>query len=127
MTAYTLRDELASTISDMYKDINGYRPRHLDFSTMSIASMESMINDLEIELKQVMLDDEVRQQANIVRFERRVEETIAMGAGDRETAIRWIHDAENTHGDDDYLCFTLDLPYGYFDSNNSCKDKKMSV
>ena len=47
-------------------------------------------------------------------FEKRVEETIALGAKNRETAIKWIHDAEDTDNDDEYLCYRLGLPYTYF-------------
>ena len=36
------------------------------------------------------------------------------GARTREQALRWIHEAEGTQGDDEYLCFTVGLPYGYF-------------
>jgi hypothetical protein len=36
------------------------------------------------------------------------------GAKDRATAMRWIHEAEDTQGDDDYLAYTLGLPYQYF-------------
>jgi hypothetical protein len=41
----------------------------------------------------------------------RVQVLIENGAKDRETAIRWIDDA---YGDLEFLCFYLDLPYGYF-------------
>jgi hypothetical protein len=29
-------------------------------------------------------------------------------------AMRWIHEAEQTRGDNDYLAYTLGLPYRYF-------------
>jgi hypothetical protein len=47
-------------------------------------------------------------------FEKRVNDLIFSGARDRETALRWIHEAEGTMGDDEYLCYTLGLPYMYF-------------
>jgi hypothetical protein len=28
--------------------------------------------------------------------------------------MRWIHEAEETNGDNDYLAWTLGLPYRYF-------------
>ena len=39
---------------------------------------------------------------------------IGHGAPDRATAIRWLHDAEGTDNDNEYLCFCLGLKYGYF-------------
>jgi tRNA uridine 5-carboxymethylaminomethyl modification enzyme len=54
------------------------------------------------------------QQHAIFSFEKRVDSLILSGAKDRATAIRWIHEAEDTQGDDEYLCYTLGLPYQYF-------------
>jgi hypothetical protein len=39
---------------------------------------------------------------------------IGAGAGDRATAIRWMHEANDTNYDPEYLCYCLGLPYGYF-------------
>jgi len=36
------------------------------------------------------------------------------GAKNRAMALRWIHEAEGSNGDDEYLCFLLGLSYGYF-------------
>jgi hypothetical protein len=44
----------------------------------------------------------------------RVQSIIACGAEDRDMAMRWIHEAEQTRGDNDYLAYTLGLPYRYF-------------
>jgi hypothetical protein len=44
----------------------------------------------------------------------RVQSVLACGAKDRAMALRWIHEAEGTTGDDEFLCYTLGLPYRYF-------------
>jgi hypothetical protein len=31
-------------------------------------------------------------------------------------ALRWIHEAEGSDGDDEYLCFRAGVPYGYIKS-----------
>ena len=41
-------------------------------------------------------------------------EIFQAGAGDRETALRWIMDASDCDGDWEFLCFHHHLPYGYF-------------
>jgi hypothetical protein len=39
-----------------------------------------------------------------------------LGAKNREQAIAWIKQSENAENeDDDYLCYLLGLPYGYFE------------
>jgi hypothetical protein len=47
-------------------------------------------------------------------FEMRMLDLLMSGAKDREMAMRWIHEAEGSNGDDEYLCFLLGLPYRYF-------------
>jgi hypothetical protein len=39
---------------------------------------------------------------------------LTLGAKDMDMAMRWIHEAEDTNGDSDYLAWTLGLPYRYF-------------
>ena len=50
----------------------------------------------------------------VEKFERRVAEMMTIGAKDMAMAMRWIHEAEDTQGDNDYLAWTLGLPYRYF-------------
>lgn len=57
-----------------------------------------------------------REAAAVQLFEKRVAEAIALGAGNRETAIRWIVEAQELTENDlvygaDYVCFLLALPY----------------
>ena len=44
----------------------------------------------------------------------RMLDLLRSGAKDRQMAMRWVHEAEETGGDDEYLCYTLGLPYRYF-------------
>jgi hypothetical protein len=44
----------------------------------------------------------------------RMLDLLRSGAKDRAMAMRWVHEAEETGGDDEYLCYTLGLPYRYF-------------
>ena len=48
-----------------------------------------------------------------VDYEFTIDRLIRTGAPDRATAIRWLHDAHGTDGDNEYLCFQWGLPYGY--------------
>lgn len=49
----------------------------------------------------------------VTEFEAQVKHTIAAGAGDKETAIRWIVDGEGLGNEKDmgYICYSLGLPY----------------
>ena len=99
---------------DMYKDAYGVRPRGIDTSAWTLedfeAEFETLGNAIQREEAQRKIDE-----ANAVdRFEAQIESLFAAGAVSREAAIKWIHEAEGSNGDDEYLCFLLGLPYGYF-------------
>ena len=101
---------------DMYKDAFGIRPRGTDTSSWTEQDFEKEFAYLADYIRR---EDEARRKAEegaARDFEDRVGEMIALGAGDRETALRWIHEADGSNGDDEYLAFLNGLPYGYFKS-----------
>lgn len=108
------RDQLISIYSDVYKDAYGCRPRGMNFAGETDQMIEQHINHLSEIVARQESEREAAEQAAAERFEKRVAQTIEAGAGDRETALRWIHEAEGTAGDAEYLCYRLGLPYNYF-------------
>lgn len=107
-------EQAQSTYWDMYKDAYGVRPRGVDTSFWTR-------EDFEVEFKVlgevINAEDIARKEAEAsatVVFEQRIQSLVDVGAKDRATAMRWIHEAEDTNGDDEYLAWTLSLPYGYF-------------
>jgi hypothetical protein len=99
---------------DMYKDAYGIRPRGIDTSTWIesdfIREFEHMAQVIELEAEL----QKIRQDEAIAQFTQRLSELLRMGAHDVEMALRWIHEAEGTNGDDQFLSFELGLPYNYF-------------
>ena len=110
----TTLEQYACQFWDMYKDAYGSRPRGIDTSTWSEADFEaefvSLSKVIEAENK-ARLESEERAAHD---FEMRMLGLLQSGAKDREMALRWIHEAEGSDGDDEYLCFLVGLPYGYF-------------
>jgi len=107
-------EQYACTYWDMYKDAYGSRPRGIDTTSWTEAQFEA-----EFELLGKTIDANYKEQLAmeakaIERFEAQVKSFIESGAKDRETAIRWFHEAEGSDGDDEYLCYLLGLPYRYF-------------
>jgi len=110
----TVLEQMACQYWDMYKDAHGIRPRGIDTSTWT---EEDFREEFEYLGRLITEQEEARVEAEhmaSVKFEQRVVNLMCMGARDRETALRWIHEAEGTGGDDEYLCWTLGLSYGYF-------------
>ena len=59
--------------------------------------------------------DKAEQEKNVKEFEARITDLISSGAGNRETALRWIMQAENMEDEHDagYICYCLNIPYSY--------------
>jgi len=106
-------EQMACQYWDMYKDAYGVRPRGVDTSTWTEADFlkEFGYPNLVIEREAVLRQE--REDSAMHEFEMRMLDLLRSGAKDREMALRWIHEAEETGGDDEYLCYTLGLPYRY--------------
>ena len=99
---------------DMYKDAYGVRPRGIDTSTWTLEQFEAEFEGLGVAIEAEEKARVAAEQNAVFSFEKRISDLIFSGAKDRATAMRWIHEAENTNGDDEYLAWTLGLPYQYF-------------
>lgn len=108
------KEQLAATHYDFYKDVHGIRPRWMNYDAMTEQELEVELDNLSKEAEVVAAREAAEQAVAIERFEARVTDIISSGAQNRETAIRWIMDAEDADGDDEFLCYLLGLPYGYF-------------
>jgi hypothetical protein len=114
METMTRQEELQSIFWDMYKDAYGFRPRGIDTTTWTEADFTEQFERMSQHIDREAALREQREFKAAHAFEMRVQSIIACGAQDRAMALRWIHEAEGTNGDDDYLCWTVGLPYHYF-------------
>ena len=107
-------ERASCTFWDMYKDAYGVRPRGIDTSGWTLADFDREF----VSLGQVIQAEEAQRREMeaeaTVRVEKAIDTLMRSGARDRATAIRWLHESHDTQGDDEYLCFQLGLPYGYF-------------
>lgn len=113
----TRQEELVSIFWDMYKDAHGFRPRHMweALQTMTEAEIEADLDRLQIIITDNSRLRDIQEKAAAERLELRILGLIDIGAGDRATALRWIHEAEGSNGDNEYLCYLLGVRYHYFD------------
>ena len=100
------RNEVMMWVSDLYKDVYGVRPRGYNWSAFSNTELEEFVNDLgeqaEAEAKRA---EEMANEAE-VEFNKRVQEVIDLGAGDRETALKWMLDGDR--GDEDLDLYAVE-------------------
>lgn len=110
----THKEQLECIFWDAYKDAHGFRPRHIDVSAMTVAELEAELKILSTEIAVQEQERKESEEKASYDFEIRVQSLMTAGAKTREQALRWIHEAEGSDGDDEYLCFLVGLPYGYF-------------
>ena len=89
------RNDLLNIMSDMHKDAYGFRPRHINYDMFTDAELEAECDSYQ----EVMTKNEELEakhlEASLETFEGLINKTIAMGAGNRKTALRWIVDGAN--------------------------------
>ncbi len=107
-------EQYQATYWDMYKDAYGVRPRGVDTSGWTVETFLKEFAYLGLVIEREDIARKEAEASATVVFEQRIQSLIEAGAKDRATAMRWIHEAEDTSGDDDYLAYTLGLPYQYF-------------
>ena len=95
------KDECLMWISDLYKDVNGFRPRGYNFDEWSFQELTKFVNDLSDQADQEREYHREQAQLAEVEFNERIQEVIDLGAGDRETALRWM--LQGDMGDDESL------------------------
>lgn len=110
---YTFDEDL---ISDLHKDAYGFRPSQSFWSFFAAANADQkqMIWDsLCYTADAAALSERQEREFRENDFQVRVASMMHAGCPDFETAIRWLHDAHDTNGDDDYLEYCLGVGYGY--------------
>jgi len=88
-TEYTPREEMLSMMSDMHKDAYGFRGR-VNYSNYSMDELNAEVDFLQGIIEDDLKQQAVRQQQDIVVFKNLIQETIEHGAGNHETALRWL-------------------------------------
>ena len=114
METMTRREELESIFWDMYKDAYGFRPRGISTHLWDEAKFIREFDFLQSEITKNEGLRKIAEHEACHAFEMRVQSIMSSGARDRAMALRWIHEAEGTNGDDEFLCWTVGLPYQYF-------------
>ena len=110
----TRLEQLSAVYWDLYKDVYGIHPRLVNTSNWTEEQFEANLKILGALIED---QEDARLEAEefaSTDFEMRILTLLSTGAKDRQMALRWVHEAEGTGGDDEYLCHRLGLPYNYF-------------
>ena len=106
------RNDLLNIMSDMHKDAYGFRPRHINFDKFTDAELEAECDSYQEVMEKNEKLEAIRLEDDIKAFDKLVQQTIEMGAGNRKTALRWIVD-----GADDWDAEAIVWNMGLLHSN----------
>ena len=84
------RFDLECFIYDMHKAAYGVKGRHYDFASMSMDDLRNEANRIGAAVDVAEAEEAHAAEVAIADFEATVGEFIEAGAGDRETALRWM-------------------------------------
>ena len=121
ITTQEEKNECLMWISDLYKDVHGFRPRGYNFDEWSFEELTKFVNDLSDQADEQAKQEKEWAEICLVEFKKSLQNIIDSGAGDRKTALRWM--LQGDMGDDESLdlyaieYFTMKrgidtLPYG---------------
>ena len=90
-------DECLMWVSDLYKDVYGSRPRGYNFHNWSFQELTDFVNDLSEENTRQIEDEKAFEQ-------KALKDVMSVGAPDKETAARWLDQADAffMYGDDEF-------------------------
>jgi len=74
-------------VSDLFKDVNGFRPRGYNFHEWSFQELTDFINDLSAISEKQAADERAWAQ-------KAVADVMSVGADCKETALRWLDQAD---------------------------------
>lgn len=104
------REYMLNSISDLSKDATGCRVRW-NYEAMDDAELQSSWDYFIRELEESNVRDAERAIAAQKRWENHIESLVALGAGNRATAIRWDMDANNIMQGAGEYCYVHGLSY----------------
>jgi hypothetical protein len=90
-------EECLMWVSDLYKDVNGFRPRGYNFQNWSFQELTDFVNDLSA-------TSEKMAQEEIEFKNKAISDVMSVGASDELEARRWLDqaDAYFMWGDDEF-------------------------
>ena len=106
ITTQEEKNETLMWISDLYKDVHGIRPRGYNFQEWSFDELTEFVNDLSDQAEADRKYEENMAKNAEIEFNNRIQEVIDLGAGNRETALRWM--LQGDQGDEELDLYAVE-------------------
>ena len=94
MTEAEERRDLEIYIYEGHKDAYGVKGRHYKFASMSMNDLRKEADRISAAIDVAIAEEKEREAEDLAAFKKEVDNFIGYGAGDRETALRWMTNGE---------------------------------
>lgn len=115
MTPRTELEELKDMYCDYHKDVYGVKARWIYGTKVTVEEMKEMLARLEREYIAQVEEEKQRTAKAEEAAREQIRVLMQHGAKGVAMAIRWLHDAQETYGDNRFLDFELGCEYGFID------------
>jgi len=116
MIARTELEELMDEYCDYHKDVHGVKARWIYNTGVTVEELKRMLASLERQYHEQVEFERKQSARNEQAAREQIRVLMQHGAQDVAMAIRWLHDAQDTQGDNRFLDFDLGCTYGFIDS-----------
>jgi hypothetical protein len=91
----TERERMLQVYSDFHKDAYGFRPRHINYYDFTTEQLKADFDHFREVCDENARLEEIAEAKAVAEFKAQIQRLIDMGAGDEETALRWLADSQD--------------------------------
>lgn len=91
------RRDLETYIYEGHKDAFGSKGHHYDFKSMSMEELRKEADYISEAVTEAQAEEKAAEERKLKAFKSEVKDIINIGAGDEETALRWMTQTETFH------------------------------
>ena len=124
---YTFDDQ---TVSDLHKDARGFRPRAAfceGWAQSDDDNKQAIWDGLLRELERHQAWEAMREREALSEFQAELESIIDLGAGDRQTALRWMTQSETFYHSQDVEGWVFSRGILFTDYGRDLVDELMDI
>lgn len=117
-------------VSDLHKDARGYRPTEVWWTYwMNSTDAEKQMewDGLIREMNKTAEAEKLLEETALKSFNSQINVNIALGAGDRETALRWMTQTEKFYHEQDVEHFVWKLGFLFTDEGRVLVKELMEI
>ena len=116
MNVFETIEDLKNIYAEMHKDAYGTKGRWIFSEDFTVVQLLMKIDNMQLAVDATIAEEKAAEEAAVIRFEKLLNDTVAMGAGNHETALKWLRDGGD-HYEPAQMEWSYGLPFGWITAN----------